>query len=325
MEVIINSYGSKLSSENNCLIFHNRESNEKKYLSTLKVSSIVVETECSITKAAFALCLNKGIPIFFQNNNYSLLGFSYALPKNPYGLLKMKQYKFFVRDESVEIGKNWIILKMESQRNHLSKILKSKKRDDLTRNIFIINNYIKKVKLIENKKENIGIILGFEGITSKIYYKIISKLLDERWKFSYRELRGAKKEYNIALNYLYGMLYRKITIDLVKAGFEIGIGLVHVENNYNSPLVFDFIEQFRFIAFETCYEYFSQKFVRVYHFQEEDRSDKKILLLEGKKILLQLFYKKCEKISFYTNKKSNFNTILKYNILQLKKKIMEEK
>lgn len=324
MEIIINSYGSKLSCKNNCLVFSNKETKEKRFLSILKVTSIVVETECSITKAAFAICLKKGIPIFFLNNRtYDLLGFSHTLTKNKYGLLKMKQYKVFSDDSAISIGKNWIILKMESQKKHLEKALKSKKREDLLKNVLIINSYIKKILLLENIKENKEKILGFEGISSKIYYKSISEILDKKWKFSHRETRGAKQEYNICLNYLYAIIYRKLTIALVKAGFEIGIGIIHVENNYNSPLLYDFIEPFRFFAFETCYEYFSQKFVRVKHF--EDTNKGKILTKEGKEVLLQLFYNKCESNIKIHRKNFHFNSYLKNSITTFKKLIMEEK
>lgn len=64
-------------------------------------------------------------------------------------------------------------------------------------------------------------------------------------RFKERSQHPARDMVNALLNYGYGILYGSIQVELIKAGIDPYIGVLH-RDNYNKPvLVYDIIELYR--------------------------------------------------------------------------------
>jgi len=86
---------------------------------------------------------------------------------------------------------------------------------------------------------------GWEGQSSKIYFDTLNLFLPEEFRFERRTQRPAMDVANAFLNYGYGLLYSKIEGDMIKAGIDPYIGVMH-RDDYNRPvLVYDVIELYR--------------------------------------------------------------------------------
>ena len=164
--------------------------------------------------------------------------------------------------------------------------------------------------------------MGIEGSISKIYYKNISQLLDEKWKFEIREHRNAKKPYNIVLNYTLGILYRLIEIAIVKEGFDPALGIIHVEGEKKNSFVYDFIEKYRYLALESTFNLFNEKIVKQ-DFFENEINKKLILSIKGRRSI-SLYFKDVLKSGIKVKGKVfAIEDVIKSEIKKIKKELID--
>lgn len=314
MELYISTLGSNISREKESFSIIN---DEKKYvLSADKIESIILETESRISVGALKLALERDIPITISNKDGTVLGQFYKINDTKSGKLRKAQYKYFQEECGIELGKEWIIEKMNKQKLHLELLLKRRKKD--LKSVFILNSYIDKMKKITGKSEDVKEkIRGIEGIASKIYYNEISKLLDEKWKFKIREHQKATAPYNIVLNYLYGILYRKIKSIILANGFDSTIGIIHIEGREKLPLLYDFIEKYRYLGFESVFELLNKNMLTEKDFNEN------ILSIEGRKIVSKYLNEKLMETKKYKNKSYSVEKLIELDIKDIKKLILE--
>ena len=315
MELYISTLGANVSREKESFSIVNEE--EKYILSAKKIDSIIFETESRISIGALKLALENDIPITISDRDGTVLGQFYRLNDSKSGKLRKAQYKYFQSESGIELGKNWIIEKMNKQKSHLEILLKRRKKE--LKSIFILNSYIKKLKEISGDSEKIKEeIRGIEGIGSKIYYNEISKLLDDKWKFKIREHKKATTPYNITLNYLYGILYRKIKSIILANGFDSTIGIIHVEGREKLPLLYDFIEKYRYLGFESVFEILNKNMLTEKDFENN------ILSIEGRKIISKYLNDKLKEIKTYKNKRYSIEKLIDQELKEVKKIILEE-
>lgn len=315
MELYISTLGANVSREKESFSIVNEE--EKYILSAKKIDSIIFETESRISIGALKLALENDIPITISDRDGTVLGQFYRLNDSKSGKLRKAQYKYFQSESGIELGKNWIIEKMNKQKSHLEILLKRRKKE--LKPIFILNSYIKKLKEISGDSEKIKEeIRGIEGIGSKIYYNEISKLLDDKWKFKTREHKKATIPYNITLNYLYGILYRKIKSIILANGFDSTIGIIHVEGREKLPLLYDFIEKYRYLGFESVFEILNKNMLTEKDFENN------ILSIEGRRIVSKYLNEKLKEIKTYKNKRYSTEKLIDQELKEVKKIILEE-
>lgn len=161
--------------------------------------------------------------------------------------------------------------------------------------------------------------MGYEGSASQIYYSAISQILPCDINFQKRTNQGAKDIYNIVLNYSFGILYTKVNHILTVVGFDTKIGIFHSNSLGKESLLYDFIEQFRFIAWEVVFSLFSKKIFNKSYITK----DTNLLTLEGKKIILTEMYNKLEKTEERNNKKYSYNELIKKVAYDLRKDLLE--
>lgn len=175
------------------------------------------------------------------------------------------------------------------------------------------------MKDIQGENEKIkDEIRGLEGVASKVYYSEISKILDEKWKFKVREHKKATAPYNIVLNYLYGILYKKINSIILANGFDPTIGIIHIEGNDKLPFLYDFIEKYRYLAFKSVFEILNKNMV-----SEED-FENNILSFEGRKIISKYFNEKLKESIAYKNKRYPMEKIIELELKEIKKMLLKE-
>ena len=163
--------------------------------------------------------------------------------------------------------------------------------------------------------------MGIEGSISKVYYKNISQLLIEKWKFGVREHRNAKKPYNIVLNYTLGILYRLIETTIVKEGFDPALGIIHVEGERKNSFVYDFIEKYRYLALETTFDLFNENLVEQSFFEYENKAP--VLSIKGRRAISSYFRDVLNRGMKVGERVFSIEDIIKSEIKKIKKELID--
>lgn len=318
MELYLINPGTKIykNKESFCI-----ETEDKKiFLSPEKIERIIIESEINLTSGVIRLAIKNDIPIIISNSFGDILGQFHKTYSSKNGELRKKQYRFFESDLGIELGKSWILEKINYQKKHLETLLKKRKKD--LKPIFLLDAFSKKIHHLHgNTKETINEIMGFEGVASKIYFNTISSLLKEEWKFNKREHQNATLYYNIVLNYSFGILYHKLESYILKEEFDTNIGILHTIGHNKLPFLYDFIEKYRYVALESTYELFSKRIIDKNFFTTED---KKKLTLDARKEISTFIKNKLKVLKIYHGKKYKLEDIIQLELKNLKKIILGE-
>lgn len=137
--------------------------------------------------------------------------------------------------------------------------------------------------------------------------------------FKGRVNKGAKDIYNVVLNYSFGVLYKKINHSLIVSGIDPKIGIFHTTTKNKDALLYDFIEPYRFLAWEVVFSIFSKKlFNKTYYDIQTGK-----ISVEGRKLILNKIYNKLEKPIKIGDKNCSYNNIIKKNTINLVKDLLE--
>ena len=318
MDLYISTQGTAIGRKKNTFFISTLE--KSIILSPEKLDSIILESNSSISTGAIKLAMEYNVAILISDSFGNLLGHFSKLNYSKGARLRKKQYELFASIKGIEMARKWLLEKIENQKKHIENLLKRRKK--IFSDIKLFNEAILKLKSIkldlENYREK---IMGIEGSISKVYYKNISELLEEKWKFNIREHRNAKKPYNIILNYTLGILYRIIETDIVKEGFDPALGIIHVEGEKKNSFVYDFIEKYRYLALETTFNLFNEKLIKK-DFFEYNENKIPILTVPARRTISSYFKEVLKRGEKVNGKVYSIETIIKNELKKVKKELI---
>ncbi len=247
MHVIINTYGTYLTKENGSFVVISKD--EKKRLFPADIKSISISKGALISSDAALLAIENDIDVFFVDGLGRPQGRIWSNKFGSVTTIRRNQIDFTFSRQAIDWIKSIIIEKIDNQ---AALLLAQNISDDVTKNkiatyVNKLNDYKKKISLL--KGENISDVAkslrGWEGAASKNYFSGLNIILPKKYNFVQRTQHPAYDVFNAMLNYGYGMLYGKIEAELIRAGIDPYIGVLHRED-YNRPvLAFDVIEKYR--------------------------------------------------------------------------------
>lgn len=127
MDVYIQKVGTKIKKEKNHFLI---KTNDKDNLvAPSKIDSFIIEENISITTNAIKLAIDNDIAIYVSDSYGNLFG---KLWKNGFertSIIRNKQLIVFKSKYGNIIGRNWIIEKIKTQKNHIKKLYKRKGMD----------------------------------------------------------------------------------------------------------------------------------------------------------------------------------------------------
>ena len=318
MDLYISTQGTTIGRRKNTFLITSLE--KSIIVSPEKLDSIILESNSSISTSAIKLAIEYNVAILISDSFGNLLGHFSKLNYSKGARLRRKQYELFVSIKGIKMARKWLLEKIENQKNHIKNLLKRRKKFFSDIKLFdeaILN--LKSVKLeLENYREK---IMGVEGSISKVYYKNISDLLEEKWKFNIREHRNAKMPYNIILNYTLGILYRIIEIAIVKEGFDPALGIIHVEGEKKNSFVYDFIEKYRYLALETTFNLFNEKLIKK-DFFEYNENKIPVLTVPARRTISSYFKEVLKRGEKIDGKVYSIETIIKSELKKVKKELI---
>jgi len=196
---------------------------------------------------------------------------------------------------SIGVGwiKAWLAAKLENQVEFLKRLKNHRPAisDVIQEKMDGITALKTKIEKMDGDKidEIDSTLRGFEGTAGRIYFQILSSLLNEKYQFAGRSFRPATDQFNAFLNYAYGVLYSRVEKVLVIAGLDPYVGFMHRDDYNMKSMVFDFIEPYRIYADEAVFKLFSAKKVNDSHTNAITNGIS--LNAEGKNLLMQSLMK----------------------------------
>ncbi len=314
MDLYINSYGTYLHKVGEMFELEAELDGKKikQKISPLKIKSIIISTSARITTDAIKLAVENNIDIVMLDDFGNPYGRFWHSKFGSTAYIRRKQIEKFESLEGLELAKKWLGIKIESNIEHLKELQykRQSKSEKIEEEVENIKKYLVKIYSVDTKiEESRNTLMGYEGNASKHYYRTLAYLIPEEFKFNGRSSRPAKDEFNAMLNYAFGVLYGKVEKALIIAGLDPFVGVLHTDNYNKKSLVFDVIEQYRFIAINTVFSLFSRKKVNKKHFDKIYGGFK--LNKEGKVLLLSSLVEKLEK-----RKKYNGRLLTNLDIIQ---------
>ena len=243
MELVLNTFGTSLVKENNNLVVVHKDG--KQIIPVEKLKTILVSKGAKISSDAALLAIDNEVEILFVDGTGKPQGRLWSVKYGSISTIRRKQLDFTFSAHAVE----WIKEKLDNQVALLLSLcpMEWEHQPALDKAVNKINDYKSKIKLVKAEviSEVAPSLRGWEGASSRVYFSVINLLMPEEFKFDGRTQHPATDVFNCVLNYGYGILYGKVEGELIKAGLDPYVGVMHRED-YNRPvLVFDIIEKFR--------------------------------------------------------------------------------
>lgn len=286
MQLVINTPGAYLHRKDG--VFRIKTQEQERDFSAHKVSSILISTAASLSTDAIKLAIEHNIDIIFLDKYGNPYGRVWHCKPCSTTLIRRQQLKIADQSAGLILALTWVKQKITNQVNLLLELRdkRTRRSAEITMAINRLRELIDKItNLSGNIEEQRNGIMGLEGLSSRIYFGIISQLMPEAYTFSGRSRNPAKDEFNCLLNYAYGVLYGIVERSCLLAGLDPYIGLLHTDNYNKKSLVFDLIENYRCWADETVITLFAEEKVCAELFRKLENG----LFLEkpGKAILIE--------------------------------------
>lgn len=247
MEIVLNSWGTSLVKENGQLVVIHQDG--KQIIPLDKLRTITVGKGARLSSDAALLAIENEVDILFVDDVGKPKGRVWSIRFGSITTIRRKQLDFTFSSEAIKWIKDIIYQKLDNQIALMYSLapIDWEHQSKLDKIIDTINDYKKKIKAVQGEtvSDIAPSLRGWEGVASRRYYEIINHLLPEEVRFDGRSQHPAMDIFNCLLNYGYGILYGKIEGELIKAGLDPYVGIMHRED-YNRPvLVFDVIEKYR--------------------------------------------------------------------------------
>jgi CRISPR-associated protein Cas1 len=326
MKIVITEYGTYLSKVGNRFKLKNKDVMEE--YSAKKVEQVLITCPASISTEALELAIDNNIDIIYMKRDKPIGRFWHS-KLGSICTIRRKQLELRNNKLGIILVKEWIGQKIEHQISHLKTLLMNRRdeRKDIINNILNTMNIQKNNIDIINEsiaiEEIRGTIQGHEGTAGKAYFKALSILIPEKYKFDGRSRAPAKDYFNCMLNYGYGMLYHQVEGACIVAGIDPYIGIMHIDNYNRTAFVYDLIEKHRIYVNKSVFKLFSTSKINSSYFDTIEGGY--YLNKEGTKVVIEAFNNTMESREKYgkSNKNMKIKNIIKQDCHNIANKILK--
>lgn len=247
MELILNTFGVTLSRDTEGFVIVTSEGKQR--IPADGINSIQISRGAQISSDAVMLAMEREIEVIFMDKGGNVIGRVWSPKYGSISTIRKGQLAFSFSKDALDWIKNVLLQKIENQQAMLLMLRTDNEEQNkrIEKSNAKMDDYRKKISDLKGEIVNdvAAQLRGWEGQASKIYFDTLNLFLPEELRFEKRSQHPAMDVMNAFLNYGYGLLYGKIEGDLIKAGVDPYIGILH-RDDYNRPvLVYDVIELYR--------------------------------------------------------------------------------
>lgn len=250
INVVVNKPATRITITNGMLHITCGDDDHKLPLN--KINNLQIAKSCSLTTDVLEKAVEHGIDVLLITRKGDTLARLWSNRFGSISTIRKNQLAFAESKDAVQWMKQLLTTKLQHQQALLITLYRIDKTTDtlIEETISYLDKYEQKIN--ELNAESIAQIAdtwrGWEGSCSRKYFACLNAHLPDMYRFEKRSQHPAADMFNAMLNYCYGMLYAKVEGELIKAGIDPFIGILH-RNDYNKPVLsYDVIEVFRYWA-----------------------------------------------------------------------------
>lgn len=300
MEIVLNSYGAKLSINNGAFMLNNSTGNHR--IPIVDVDSILVSKSAVLTSDALMLAIQNDIQVTLVDKGGNVMGCVWSHKYGSISTIRKGQLAFTASQDAVTWIKKVITQKMQNQLALLLmlQVDRGKKEAIVQEVANKINKLIAKVDTLNGYtvKEIAANLRAYEGNASKEYFRALNFFIPEKYRFRERSQHPATDVANALLNYGYGILYGKVENALIRSGIDPYIGILHRDEYGRPVLSYDIIELYRVWIDYIVYSLLAQNVVTEDYYSVDERGAVWLEAL-GRRIIIQStndYLQECESI-----------------------------
>lgn len=179
MELIINSFGTSLSRDNEGFVIIN--SDGKQRIPAIGIKSIQISRGAQITSDAVMLAVENEIEVLFMDKSGKTIARVWSPKYGSISTIRKGQLAFTFSPDSVEWIKNIVIRKIENQQAMLLMLPADTqvKQNIVNKAVNRLEDYRTKISLLQGEivSDISPTLRGWEGVASKIYFDTINLFL----------------------------------------------------------------------------------------------------------------------------------------------------
>ena len=203
MEIVLNSYGAKLSINNGAFMLNNSTGSHR--IPVKDVDSIFVAKSAVLTSDALILAIENDIRVTLADKVGNVMGCVWSHKYGSISTIRKGQLIFTASQDAVEWIKKVIIQKMQNQ----LALLLMLQVDTGQKELIVeeagnkISKLIAKVDALEGftVREIANNLRAYEGNASKEYFRALNQFIPEKYRFKERSQHPAIDVANAMLNY----------------------------------------------------------------------------------------------------------------------------
>lgn len=224
-------------------------SNEKELLDvpSVKIASIIIFGNCTVTPSVIQHCLRKEIPITLLSSRGKYYGSIETTFNNNTDFERLQLFRSLDEKFTLNMAVEIVKAKIYNSKVILQRHYKKNKREEIKR---VIENLTRITKKIENAK-NIEDVRGYEGVSASGYFSVFGRMLDKSNNFYTERFTRTKRPpldpVNSLLSFGYTLLASNIYSFVKARSLNPYCGFLHSIRTGHPALVSDLIEEFRFV------------------------------------------------------------------------------
>lgn len=224
-------------------------SNDKELLDipSIKISSIIIFGNCTITPSVIQYCFKKEIPITLLSSHGKYYGTIETTFNNNTDFERLQLFRSLDDLFSLKLSEEIVKAKIHNSRVILLRHYKFNRQNKIKRSADYLNKIASK---IENDKD-VHDLRGYEGVAASSYFSVFGLLLDKS-KYFYTERFNRTKRppldpVNSLLSFGYTLLASNIYSFIKARKLNPYCGFFHAIRTGHPALVSDLMEEFRFV------------------------------------------------------------------------------
>ena len=249
MDIVLNTFGTSLNRDSEGFVITNQDGRQR--IPVQGIRSIQIGRGAQITSDAVMLAIDNEIEVLFTDRSGQPKGRVWSNKYGSISTIRKGQLSFTSSVDALRWIREVLMQKVANQQALL--LMLPEQRDEQletarSTTIDALEDCRQKLAAVPSNvlvSDVASQLRGYEGTASRAYFDVISRFVPPRYWFPERSQHPAMDVFNAMLNYGYGILYSRIEGELIKAGIDPYIGVLH-RDEYNRPvLVYDVIELYR--------------------------------------------------------------------------------
>jgi CRISPR-associated protein Cas1 len=271
MEIHLDTYGAYLGASNGQFALRQKDEAER-LVPVRHLESILLQKGSSISTDAMLLALENDIALVVSDGMGRPLGRFWSGEFGSIASIRKGQALFSQHEQGMAWAAGNLGRKLLAQAAHL-RALREQLDDSAEADGRFAEAYLRAMKALpslalqyeawtlgDDRATDLELALktaaasfrGWEGTASRLYFAALAEALPPDFRFEGRSKHPALDAFNGLLNYLYGILYGKVEMAIIKAGLDPSMGIFHADRHAEAVFTYDFIEPYRIWADEVA-------------------------------------------------------------------------